>query len=305
MEDYSDSDTLSESEYEPDQGSTPGSDSEEDELSENLEPELSEPIYEEYDNALRNPQDQLQAQLQAQRLAQLHAEIKARAQLPDPTYQKLSRSWPARPFDVRILPNYVQHPIHYFELFWGPEVWNTLVENTNAYAQYKGARHKENKTEEKSRWWKAVTLYEMRTFIALLIYIGIIGTSNIISYWDTSGLTIHKPMEFMTFFRFEQIKRYFHVSAPPTTSVLVCWHTKLEPLASLLRTKFKAYVVLGQDVSFDEMMVPFAGRSKHTLKIKNKPVKEGFKIWALCDHGYLWDFLFYSRTTGKLIYISL
>jgi Transposase IS4 len=117
-------------------------------------------------------------------------------------------------------------------------------------------------------------------------------------------------MEFMSFFWFEQIKWYFHVSPPPTLSMLgrlptAYWHTKLEPLASLLRTKFQAYVVLGQNVSFDEMMVPFAGRSKHTLKMKNKPVKEGFKIWALCDHGYLWDFLFYSRTCGKLIYISL
>ena len=213
MEDYSNSDTASESEYESDQGSTPGSDSEEDEPSENLEPELSKPMHG-YDNALSNPQ----AQLQARRLVQLHAEIKARAQLPDPTYQKLSRSWPARPFDVRILPDYVQYPIHYFELFWGPEVWNTLVENTNAYAQYKGAQHKENKTEEKSRWWKAVTLYEMRIFIALLIYIGIVSTSNIVSYWDTSSLTIHKPMESITFFRFQQIKRYFYISALPTTS---------------------------------------------------------------------------------------
>jgi hypothetical protein len=57
-----------------------------------------------------------------------------------------------------------------------------------------------------------------------------------------------------------------------------CWYTKLEPLASLLCTKFQGYVMLGQDVSFDEMIVPFARRSKHTLKMKNKLVKEGFKI---------------------------
>jgi len=57
-------------------------------------------------------------------------------------------------------------------------------------------------------------------------------------------------------------------------------------------------------------MIPFSGRSKHTLKMKNKPIKEGFKVWALCDRGYLWDFLFHSHTNGKLytfniyIYIS-
>jgi hypothetical protein len=148
----------------------------------------------------------------------LHADIKARAQIPDPTYEKLYRSWPTRPFDVRILPDYVQHPIHYFELFWGPEVWNTLVENTNAYAQYKEAQHKENKAGKKSRWWKAVTLYEMRIFIALLIYMSIVGTSHIVSYWDKGGLTIHKPMESMTLFWFLQIMRYFHVSAPSALS---------------------------------------------------------------------------------------
>ena len=250
---------------------------------------------------------QLHAQLHAAQLAQLHAEIKARAELPVPTYEKLSRSWPPRPFDVRILPDDVRDPIDYFELFWGLEVWSTLIENTNAYAQYKKARHKENKTEGKTRWWKAVTLYEMRIFIALLIYIGIVGASNIISYWDKSRNNIHKPMEFMTYYRFQQIKRYFHVSPPPTPTSrqLIHWHTKLEPLASLLRTKFQAYVVLGQNVSFDEMMVPFAGRSKHTLKMKNKPISEGFKIWALCDHGYLWDFLLYSRTSGELIFLFL
>ena len=52
MEDYSNSDTSSESEYESDQGSTPGSDSEEDGLIKNLKPELSEPIHKEYNNAL-------------------------------------------------------------------------------------------------------------------------------------------------------------------------------------------------------------------------------------------------------------
>jgi hypothetical protein len=136
IEDYSDSDVSLESEYESDQESTPESDCDTDE---NLEPELSETIYDEYENAPWNPEAQLQAQLNTARLAQLHADIKARAPLPDPTYQKLPQDWPTRPFDVRILPDYVQHPIHYFELFWGPEIWNILVENTNAYAQYKQA----------------------------------------------------------------------------------------------------------------------------------------------------------------------
>jgi hypothetical protein len=298
---YSDSDTSSESGYDLEQDST--SEMDEDSDNETLEPERDAP--EEFENTPWNPTAQLHTtqldQLHARQLAQLHAEIKARAELPDPSYPKLPRRWPFRLFDVRTLPDHVRSPIHYFELFWTLEVWDSLVQNTNAYAQYKEARGKGNKSG-KLRWWKATTLYEMRVFIAILIYIGIIGASNAESFWAKDSNTIHKPMKLMSFYQFQQIKRYFHVSPPPTTTTqipLSRWHLKLEPLASLLRTKFQAYVILGQNVSFDEMMVPFSGRSKHTLKMKNKPIKEGFKIWALCDRGYLWDFLFYSCTCGK------
>jgi hypothetical protein len=36
--------------------------------------------------------------------------------------------------------------------------------------------------------------------------------------------------------------------------------------------------VLGQNVSFDEMMVPFAGRSKHTLKMKINQFWKGLRF---------------------------
>ena len=62
MEDYSDSDTSSESEYESDQGSEVASDYDEDEPT--LEPELSQ-FHDEYENALWDPDAQLQAQLHA------------------------------------------------------------------------------------------------------------------------------------------------------------------------------------------------------------------------------------------------
>src|ERR1700716_3150517 len=118
MENYSDSDTSSESEYDSGEGSAAVSDCSEDEPSQDLEPEPSEDYNEKYRNTLWNPDAQIQAQLDDAQLAQLHAEIKARAEIPvDPTYPKLFRSWPPRPFDVRILPDYVQHLIHYFKLF--------------------------------------------------------------------------------------------------------------------------------------------------------------------------------------------
>jgi hypothetical protein len=59
MESYSDSDSTSESDYESGQGSTPSSDSDNEEPTENLEPDFSETIYDEFNDALWNPQAQL------------------------------------------------------------------------------------------------------------------------------------------------------------------------------------------------------------------------------------------------------
>ena len=41
----------------------------------------------------------------------------------------------------------------------------------------------------------------------------------------------------------------------------------------------------GKNVSVDEMMIMNYGRSAETVRIRNKPIKSGFKMWALCDSG--------------------
>ena len=44
-------------------------------------------------------------------------------------------------------------------------------------------------------------------------------------------------------------------------------------------------------------MIRFSGRSIHTVRIKNKPTPEGFKILSLCDAGYTYTFLPTSRVS--------
>src|SRR5438874_4878523 len=81
-------------------------------------PESNMPTNEFATNA---PIDQLEAWIYKERLAKLHIDIKARAQIPTKlAYQKLYRTWLPRPFSVRSIPDSVQSPIYYFELFWTP-----------------------------------------------------------------------------------------------------------------------------------------------------------------------------------------
>lgn len=101
--------------------------------------------------------------------------------------------------------------------------------------------------------------------------------------------------------RFEQLKRYFQVSDPTLEKPDDRdWFHRVGPLSSKLRNAFQKYFLPDSKVSIDEMMVRFFGRSKHTIKMKNKPVKQGYKIWALCYQGYTYSFLYYSgvKTIG-------
>jgi Transposase IS4 len=45
-------------------------------------------------------------------------------------------------------------------------------------------------------------------------------------------------------------------------------------------------------------MMAFKGRSKDTIKLKGKPIDTGYKLWCIGDHGYIWSWLFHSRTDG-------
>jgi hypothetical protein len=45
-------------------------------------------------------------------------------------------------------------------------------------------------------------------------------------------------------------------------------------------------------------MIPFRGRSLHKVKMKNKPISEGYKVWELADNGYVWDWLWHSHKDG-------
>ncbi|PMD22878.1 hypothetical protein NA56DRAFT_717860 [Hyaloscypha hepaticicola] len=63
-----------------------------------------------------------------------------------------------------------------------------------------------------------------------------------------------------------------------------------------LQTCFQEVVVPGSQVSYDEIMIPFRGRSVHCTKVPGKPDPNGYKIWALADKGYLYNWLYFSGT---------
>lgn len=95
--------------------------------------------------------------------------------------------------------------------------------------------------------------------------------------------------------RFFQIKRYLYVSSPGDVAN---WWEKLEPLNSKIRENCMKYYLPSTLVMVDEMKIRFGVRSKYTILMHNKPIIEGYKVSAICDHSYTLNWKFHSRVKG-------
>ncbi|EDN05463.1 predicted protein, partial [Histoplasma mississippiense (nom. inval.)] len=65
---------------------------------------------------------------------------------------------------------------------------------------------------------------------------------------------------------------------------------KLEPLYFNFHAACWKYYNPGSNLSIDEMMIRFFGRFKYTVKMPQKPIKQGYKVFGLGEQGYLWTF---------------
>jgi Transposase IS4 len=64
------------------------------------------------------------------------------------------------------------------------------------------------------------------------------------------------------------------------------WWDKLEPIFSILREKCAFYWLPSTNLTVDEIMLKFKGRTTQKITIPGKPIPIGFKIFALGDSGY-------------------
>ena len=192
-------------------------------------------------------------------------------------------------------------PIHYFNLFFTDDLWKTITINSNQYAAFQQRQN----IEERRREWRDLILDELRVFVGATIYIGVHQELQIKDHWniDSKSGPIHPISYHISLRRYEQIKRYLHISNTEEDirqqySSTDRWWYKLEPLASSLQRSFSQFYIPGSKVSIDEVMVRCFGASSHTYKMPDKPISEGYKIFALAEHGYIYSFIWSSRVKG-------
>ena len=95
---------------------------------------------------------------------------------------------------------------------------------------------------------------------------------------------------------FSQIKRYLHISDHKLLLTQSRWFDNLELLNSMVQSQYQKFYLPASNVTGDEMMIRFGGQSHHTYHISSKPIMEGYKIFAFCDKGYTYSWIFASQS---------
>jgi Transposase IS4 len=183
-------------------------------------------------------------------------------------------------------------PLALFLLYWPLELVQLIVINTNSYA----ARHEVQNDTPKPRRWTPFTVKEFYLFLGCIIYMGLNPLHLREAYWrpipgpsgGTHALPLHRT-------RFEQLWRYLCIEDLPGPLRPKPWYLPVKSLLDHLRKYCLEHYTPGSSLTVDEGMFGAYGRSKHTVKMPNKPIPQGLKFWSLCDHGYTCTLRLYSK----------
>ena len=162
--------------------------------------------------------------------------------------------------------------LHLLLPYW---LLSRIATHTTAYAHSKGA----------SSDWRT-TPEELFVFIAAHICMGICAYPIVHMYWSEE-YSIPFIRQCSSRNRFMELLRYFHISPPNAPSVTVPPLGKVQLLLDSLAISFASYYKPGREMTVDEAMVGFKGRSILKQYIPNKPTKWGYKVWCLCSKNYL------------------
>jgi Transposase IS4 len=181
----------------------------------------------------------------------------------------------------------------FFKLFFSDSVVEILSKETNSYAEF----HLQNSplSLRENCHWVPTTPAEIRIYLGAHIHFGLYPLAVRRDYWR-----IYKLGQFMSRNRFDQIHRFFSLSDENTTppASTAPWFHKIQQISDLIRHACRNSYYPSAHIAIDEAMVPFEGRSPDTVKLKNKPIDVGYKLWCIGDHGYIWSWLFHSKAEG-------
>lgn len=182
-------------------------------------------------------------------------------------------------------------PFEYFCLFIPIYFWSLWAQYTNTKASLEKAAG-----TSKGRSWGKTSSAELKAWVASIMIWSYFKTYSFQKFYCYAIDPLKVKQWFPRFDRWENIKRFFKVSDPNTDTDHKedrMWRIRelFEVFSSACKTNYYPHC----EVALDEAVKKFKGRCSFKQYIKNKPIRWGIKIFALCcsKTSYLWNCAFY------------
>ncbi|CAG2197406.1 unnamed protein product [Mytilus edulis] len=189
-------------------------------------------------------------------------------------------------------------PIDFFNLLFNNSMWDTIVLQTNLYANRK-LQNDELKPNSRITKWRPTSIDEMKVFFSLIISMGLTRKGDLDAYWSTDEV-INTPFfsKMMAKDRFMNILANLHLNDNNLANTDRLY--KVRPFITMMRDTFGVYTP-EESLSFDEGTCPFKGRVKFRVYNPMKPNKFGIKLYQCCEarSGYCVAFDIYDADAER------
>lgn len=178
----------------------------------------------------------------------------------------------------------VMSPFELWQQIFDDTTMNLLVEQTVLYA-----------TRDRNEKDFLVDRNEICRLLGILLLSGYHSLPNETDYWSNQpDLGVSVVSQSLSKNRYMAMKRNLHLADNQNLQA-GNKAAKVQPFYDLLNNNLTKFGVWHENLSIDESMVPYFGRSSLKMFIRGKPIRFGFKLWSLCAvNGYPYHLQIYT-----------
>ena len=198
-------------------------------------------------------------------------------------------------------------PLQYFELLVTQDMIDSIVTETNRRGLQLSSQPN-LKARSRMRQWREVDDAEIRVFIAILLYQGIVQKPENDMFWTTKPL-LETPYirKIMSELRFTLILKCLHFvdndtivrsDSPAENSFM-----KIKCFHEALVANFSTTYIPTENIAIDESLMLWKGRLDMKQYIPLKRARWGLKSYELCESGsgYIWKSMIHIGTAMELV----
>ena len=160
--------------------------------------------------------------------------------------------------------------------------------------------------------WTPVTEEELWAYLGFSILMAVNHLPSVRDYWRSDEVYHYSPVASrISRDRFYDISRYLHFAdnstLPPRSDPHFSRLQKVQPVITSVMEACMSTYNPSVNMSVDEAMISFKGRSSIKQYMPKKPTKRGIKVWMRSDslNGYVSQFSIYTGKEGNTTEVGL